>query len=253
VEHNRVVVVMFTILSIVTAGCGSVSSGPAVKREMAVAFTDEQKSAIQAVDTRAYLIRRGDVLMVRDMFNDVLNQDAVLVLPDGSASFFGLNPVRIAGMTIAEVDDLLTLEYGKEFRDPRISVAMRELGSTEVYVMGEVAQPGRYPIPKGGFSVLAAVANAGGFANGADKGAVVLVRVTEQGYLCREIDLSNFAAGRTFDPAIMDLQPYDVLYVSRTAIGDFAAFTDGLITSLLSFTQLAVDVKYITEGDVFRR
>ncbi len=44
-----------------------------------------------------------------------------------------------------------------------------------------------------------------------------------------------------------------MIYVSRTAIGNFAAFTSGLVSSLLQYTQFAVDVKYITEGDVIRR
>lgn len=101
--------------------------------------------------------------------------------------------------------------------------------------------------------MLAAIAMAGGFEKGADKGSVILVRVTSGGYLCREIDLSNFASGVAFDPIVADLQPYDVIWVERTAIGDFAAFTSTLITSLLSYTQLAVDVKYVTEGNVIRR
>jgi len=235
------------------AGCGGVSTGPAVKREMAVMFTPEQAAAIRAVDGQDYSIRRGDTLGVRDLINEVLNQDEVLVLPDGSASFFGLAPIRVAGMTVGELDSLLTQEYGKEFRDPRVSVAVRELGSSEIYVLGEVRMPGKYEIPKGGFSILAAVASAGGFAKDADDGSLVLVRMTPQGYLCREIDLSNFAAGRSFDPAVADLQPFDVVYVSRSAIGDFAAFTSTVVTSLLSYTGLAVDVKYVTEGDIFRR
>jgi hypothetical protein len=71
--------------------------------------------------------------------------------------------------------------------------------------------------------------------------------------MCRELDLSGFASGKTFDPAVIDIRPYDVIFVARTAIGDFASFTTNLISSLLQYTQLAVDIKYITAGDAFRR
>jgi protein involved in polysaccharide export with SLBB domain len=235
------------------AGCGSVATGPAVKREATVAFTPEQREAMRAIDERDYLLRRGDVLAVRDLFNEVLNQDNVLVLPDGSATFFGLEQVRVVGLNLGQLNEMLNLEYAKEFRDPKVTVAVRVLGASDVYVLGEVRNPGAYPIPEHGFTAMAAVAKAGGFVTGADKGSVVLVRVTEQGYMCRELDLSGFAGGKTFDPAVVDIRPYDVIYISRTAIGNFAAFTSGLITSMLQYTQLAVDVKYITEGNVYRR
>lgn len=237
----------------VLTGCGSVATGPAVKREATVAFTAEQRETMDAIDKRDYLIRRGDVLAVRDLFNEVLNQDNVLVLPDGSATFFGLDQVRVVSMSLGQLNEYLNREYAKEFRDPKVTVAVRELGARDIYVLGEVRTPGSYPIPEYGFTALAAVAMAGGFAPGADKGSVVLVRVTDQGYMCRELDLSGFASGRTFDPSVVDIRPYDVIYVSRTAIGNFAAFTTSLVTSLLQYTQLAVDVKYILEGDVFRR
>ncbi len=99
-------------------------------------------------------------------------------------------------MTLGQLNELLNQEYGKEFRDPKVTVAVRALGASDVYVLGEVRNPGAYPIPEYGFTAMAAVAKAGGFAPGADKGSVVLVRVTAQGYMCRELDLSNFAAGR---------------------------------------------------------
>lgn len=238
---------------VLVAGCAGVGGGPAVKREASVAFTAEQREAMRQIDERDYLIRRGDELQVRDLFNEVLNQDSVLVLPDGSATFFGLGPLKVVGVTMAELNMLLNQEYAKEFRDPKVTVAVRQLGASDVYVLGEVRVPGAYQIPEYGFTAMAAVAKAGGFAPGADKGSVVLVRVTQQGYMCRELDLSGFASGRSFDPAVIDIRPYDVIYVSRTAIGDFAAFTSNVISSLLQYTQLAVDLRYITSENAFRR
>ncbi len=237
----------------ILSGCSGAAMGPAVKREMTLGFSPEQQARMQALDKREYLIRRGDTLGVQDMFNEQLNQDSVLVLPDGRASFFGLDQIMVAGLTLSELDDVLTRAYAKEFREPRIAVSVRELGANDVYVLGEVERPGAYEIPGAGFSVVAALALAGGFTKYADKGSVVLVRVTPQGYLFRELNLAGFAAGKGFDPALIDLQSYDVIYVSRSAIGDFAAFTDGLIRNLLQYTQLAVDMRYILDGNLIRR
>ena len=50
----------------------------------------------------------GDVLQVRDLFNEVIRQDAVRILPDGNATFLGVGQVRTAGMTLGALDSLLT-------------------------------------------------------------------------------------------------------------------------------------------------
>jgi protein involved in polysaccharide export with SLBB domain len=242
------------LVPVMLAGCASSrGTGPTVKREIAYTFTAEQQAALRAADERSYVIQAGDVLSVRDLLNELLEQDQILVLPDGSASFYGLDQVRVAGMTLRQLDELLTTEYAKEFRDPRVTVAVRQLGGTDVYVLGEVPDPGAYKWSPSGFNIMSAIAQAGGFASGADQGSVVLVRASAQGYLCREIDLRAFAEGRSFDPAILDVKPRDIIYVSRTAIGDFAAFTKGLVENVMTYTGLAVDLKYITASDPFRR
>jgi protein involved in polysaccharide export with SLBB domain len=252
---RRVILVLAAVVVLGgLGGCGgAAATGPAVRREMTVAFTAEQQEQLRQVDQRSYVIHAGDVLSVKDLLNETLEQESILVLPDGSATFFGLDQVRVAGMTLRELDNLLTAEYAKEFRDPKVTVAVRQIGSSEIYILGEVVDPGAYKWTPTGFSLLSVIAQAGGFTNVADQGSVVLVRASSQGYLCREIDLRTVADGRSFDPVILDVRPRDVIYVSRTKIGDFAVFTKGLVESLLTYTGVAVDIKYLMSGDTFRR
>ncbi|MFO7653992.1 MAG: polysaccharide biosynthesis/export family protein [Candidatus Krumholzibacteriia bacterium] len=237
---------------ILLGGCGT-SPGPAVRDEYLVDFTPEQKAQLQQIEEQDYVIRRGDVLAVRDMFHEQIDQEAVLVLPDGSAGLFGIGQVRVAGLTLNRLGEMLTGLYAREYRDPRVTVAVRELGSNEVFVMGEVASPGSYPIPYGGFSVLGVIALAGGFGSHANSDEVVLVRITPQGYMCRKLDVQHIDRAGTVAAAITDLQPFDVVYVPRTAIGDFAAFTESVFGSLLTYGQLAANLKYVTGGETFWR
>jgi len=237
----------------VVAGCGS-TGGPALSRELVLQFTPEQKATLAAADATAYTIRRGDVLSVRDMFVTEINQEGVLVLPDGTATFQGLDQIPVEGLTLAQLDELLTSQYAREYRDPQVTVAIAELAADYIYVLGEVARPGRYELERGGFGVVNAIAQAGGFDKYAQMGAVVLIRVTPDGYLCRELDLKAMTNPSTFDPVMLDVRPLDVIYVTRTAIGDFAMFTDAVMGSLLKYSSFATDIRYIqVSSDWFRR
>jgi hypothetical protein len=153
---------MVLVAAFLVSGCGG-APGPKVRNEFIVAFTPEQIAQLQKLEVQEYVVHKGDVLAVRDMYHEELNQDYVLVLPDGSVGLFGIGQVEAAGMTLTELGQHFTDLYATEFREPRVTVAVRELGAAEVYVLGEVQRPGAYPVPHSGFSVMGAIASAGGF------------------------------------------------------------------------------------------
>lgn len=241
------------LLAAMLGGCGGTTGGVGVRREFRVDFSPEQKTQLSSPESTQYRIRQGDVLAVRDMFNEDLRQDSVQILPDGSATFLGVDRFKVAGMTISEVDSILTMSYGQRFRDPTIDVYLTEMAARKVYVLGEVTRPGSYDHEGPGYNVVSAVASAGGYTNMAQQGSVALIRVTKDGYMCRELNLASIRNGDSFDPAILDLQPYDIIFVSRTAIGDFAVFTNTLMGALLKYTDFAVDIKYITSDYIYGR
>jgi polysaccharide export outer membrane protein len=175
------------------------------------------------------------------------------VLPDGTATFLALERYRVAGMTVTELDSLLTRGYAKRFREPLIDVYVREFGARQVYVLGEVRNPGAFAYDGPGFNVVSAIAAAGGYERYAQEGSVAVIRIDDDGYRCREIDLASITHGEGFDPAVLDLRPYDIIYVSRSAIGDFAVFSSNLMDGLLKYTDFATDIRYLTDEDIYRR
>lgn len=233
-------------------GCGS-AKGPAISHEAVVPFTEEAKQRFLEAQGSFYRVQRGDILAVfftdRDL-NELLKQPEVIVLPDGSANFRGLDRLEVAGRTIAYVDSVLTAYYGQKFREVDLSVIVAKSVGLQVYVLGEVAHPDLYSVPPNGFTVMGAIARAGGFQDGADRGSVTLIRLTPEGYLCREMDLSAIRKGLVFDPALADLRSYDIIYVSRTVLGDFAAFSRDVVQGLSHYTGLVLDVRAIERGTV---
>lgn len=253
-KRIRIVALLFVALPLAAiAGCGT-ARGPAISHEAMFPFTEEAKQKFLAAQGSLYRIQCGDLLAVYftdKALNEEMKQPEVLVLPDGSANFRGVDRLEVAGRSVAYVDSVLTAYYGRTRRDVDLSVIVTKSAGLEVYVLGEVREPNLYGVPPNGFTVLGAIARAGGFRDGADKGSVTLIRLTPEGYLCREMDLSSIRKGLVFDPVMADLRPYDIIYVSRTTLGDFAAFSKDVVLALSYYTGLVLDVRAIESGNVF--
>ena len=103
----------------------------------------------------------------------------VPVRPDGYISLPLLGDIQAEGKTPGELAAELSAAFSTVVHKPRVNVLVREVNSTRVFVTGEVARPGSYPI-RGRMSLLQAIALAGGFSAFADKEAIVLIRAGQQ-------------------------------------------------------------------------
>jgi polysaccharide export outer membrane protein len=124
------------------------------------------------------------VIGVADILNVVFWRDKdmsaeVVVRPDGKISLPMLNDVPAAGMTPEQLAVSIQDAAKKFIRDPGATVIVKEIRSRKVYVVGEVTKPGTFPL-ESDMTVLQAIAQAGGFVDGANKGDIVIVR-TENG------------------------------------------------------------------------
>jgi protein involved in polysaccharide export with SLBB domain len=232
---------------LVFAGCGGGSHTTPVRTSF-VSFSPEQMQEISSSSSRPYRIQSDDILKVGFLNNQDLDQEHVLVLPDGAISLVGVDRLVVAGLTVVEADSALTAEYAKEYRDPQVSVIVRETSGLQVYVLGEVMSPGSHKIPKGGVALVGAVSMAGGFTDDAAKDGAVLVRVTESGYMVKEVDLSSFQNPGAIELATVHLMPNDIIYVPRSRIGDFGYFSKTILSGLVNMTRIATDVHILSGG-----
>jgi len=238
--------VILLAATVALTGCGS-AGGPAPVRTELVPFTPEQQQQISEVRDAEYRFRCGDQVALDFKFEDSLDRSRLLVLPDGRITLpGGVDPVMARGLTVPELDKALTAAYAIDYRSPELSVMIETLAELHVYVMGYVQHPGAIKVPAGGLSLLQAVAAAGGYHKDADASQTVVMRVTPEGFMLRQIDLSHLEKRGIIDLVAMDLQPYDVIYVPRSAIGDLSYFTSEFVGSLLSYGDLFFDVYTIT-------
>jgi protein involved in polysaccharide export with SLBB domain len=227
------------------SGCGG-GGHPPIRTET-VPFTPEQRSEIESARSAEYTLRSGDRLALDFKYEDALDSTDLLVLPDGRLTLpGGVDPVVARGLSISELDSVLTESFGRDYVNPELSVMIERLADLVVYVMGFVERPGAVEMPDGGMNVLQAIAEAGGYDEDAAESEVVLLRVTPDGFMLRQLDLSHLEKRGFTHIAMLDLQPYDVLYVPRTPIGDFSYFADTFVGGLLNFGELFWDIYAIS-------
>jgi protein involved in polysaccharide export with SLBB domain len=231
-------------------GCSS-QPGPAV-RSSYVEFTPEQKLQFEAQGPHEYRLQEGDVLRIAFPYERDLTQEGVVVLNDGSVNLVGVDRIVVAGRTVTEADSLITMAYAREYVEPNLSVIVQETRGRQIYVLGEVKSPGLYRLPMGGIDVLGAVAMAGGLNSDAESESAVVVRVSQEGFLAQEIDLSHVGDGAYASLALVRLEPLDVVYVPRSSIGDFAYFSRSILAGLGQITRIASDIYYLSNGGIGR-
>ena len=234
------------------AGCGS-SNTPPIRTEI-VPYTMEQQLIREEAKFARYRIRSGDEIKLAFKYESELDQEYVLVLPDGLISAAGLPAaVKAAGLTLEELDEILTREYAKDIRNPEISVIIQKISDSQVYVLGEVSKPGLYTMPVNGMGVIQAIAMAGGHTELAQTSLAVVLRATNEGFMVRSLDLSHIEKTGFVGMEFLDLQPYDVIYVPRSTLGDFTYYSKAIFGSFLNVTRLFWDIYAIANIDKIDR
>ncbi|XXF80863.1 polysaccharide biosynthesis/export family protein [Myxococcaceae bacterium GXIMD 01537] len=130
-------------------------------------------------DDRPFRIGREDVLDIA-VWRDADLSRTVPVRPDGFISMPMAGDIQAAGKTPTELAEELKEKLSPYVQEPRITVIVREVNSSRVYVTGEVAHPGAYPL-RGRVSLVQAIALAGGFTEFADSDGIIVIRSDDKG------------------------------------------------------------------------
>jgi polysaccharide export outer membrane protein len=122
----------------------------------------------------AYVIGVADVLDVVFWRDKDLSAE-VVVRPDGKITLPLLNEVEAGGLTPEQLRQSI-LERARRFiEEPTASVIVKQINSRQVFILGEVAKPGTYPLA-GRATVLQLIATAGGLTEFAARDEIVVLR-----------------------------------------------------------------------------
>ena len=140
-------------------------------------------ASLQATELEAqqlYRLGLGDVVSIIVWQNADLSVDAK-VRPDGKISLPLLGDIGASGLTAEELATSIKQELSHYYKDPpEVSVAVKELNSFVIYILGEVANQGKF-ILNSQTTFLQGLALAGGFTEFASKNNIIIRRRLENG------------------------------------------------------------------------
>ncbi|WP_323754001.1 polysaccharide export protein [Marinobacter sp.] len=187
------------------------------KPETTPMFNHQLDMEIQDYD---YTVNRGDILNITVWDHPELtipagsdrspSEAGNWVHSDGTIFYPYVGEIKVAGLKVTEIRDILRKELAKYIASPQVDVTVASFRSKRVYMTGELKQPGTQPITNVPLTLLEAVSNAGGLTEVADWTNVTLTRNGEtHRYSLRDL----YRQGDTRENIL--LRPNDIVHVSR--------------------------------------
>ncbi|MEM7172632.1 MAG: polysaccharide biosynthesis/export family protein [Pseudomonadota bacterium] len=127
-----------------------------------------------AAQDAPYLLNPGDLLQISVWKEEGMERD-VLVLPDGTISFPLAGHIKAAGQTPLQVQQALANKISEFIPDPPITVTVQSTAGNKIYVVGQVNNPGEFPIGHR-IDVMQALTLAGGLTAFGDEDDIRILR-----------------------------------------------------------------------------
>jgi polysaccharide export outer membrane protein len=175
VENKMRRIEFWTVLALLAASSAAVAGQQAGKAPTPGGVNTGAASASTKAADPNYVIGPQDVLDISVWKEEQLTK-TVPVRPDGKISMPLLNDVQAAGLTPTQLAAQITESLKKFVTDPQVTIIVREINSQRVYMLGEVARAGAYPLLPN-MTVLQALSSAGGFTQFANVKKIYVLRV----------------------------------------------------------------------------
>ena len=187
----------------------------------ACATTEEPTYDMNIEESRAiYTVGVGDVLSVRLREGVKLTEYDATVMSTGTIVISFIE-VEAEGFTIDEIRDKAQTELSKYVRDFSVDIIPKEWREKKIFVLGEVEEPGVYNF-SAGMTSLQALALAGRYKNTAVLKDIRIVRGNLDNPKLIQVNMKKTAKGKDVKDVL--LSQNDVIYVPRSAIGDWNNF-----------------------------
>ena len=155
-----------------------------------------------------YRLGPGDKLRV-EVYREAQLSQSLQVRPDGKITLPLIGDYMAAGKTPIELRDALAASFKEYVTNPVVTVIVVEATAAQVYVIGEVSNPGTL-VMQGPMTVLQALARVGGLGEFADRDDIRILRKTPTGVRTIGYDYKKAIKGELDS---FFLQPGDTIVV----------------------------------------
>ncbi len=174
-------------------------------------------------DEEKYRISSGDILYIKISPAEELSKE-VAVSPDGKIVLSLIGAVKAEGFTIGELRKNLEKLYSVYISNPKVSITIRYFSKKQLFIMGEVRNPGGYQY-KEGIKLFELISLAGGFTPYAGLKNIKIYRGEKNNQQVIFVNLEEIISDISKD---FPLQPGDIIEVPKqprnvTVVGEVNA------------------------------
>jgi polysaccharide export outer membrane protein len=166
------------------------------------------QSALTPEQRLTYIIGVEDELQV-SVWREPELSTVVVVRPDGVITLPLINDVKAVGLKTEELQNVLMDKLKNFVNEPQVTVIVRAIRSRKVYLVGEVAHQGTFPL-NGDMTALELLAAAGGVGPFAKADSIYILREQNGKKVRIPFHYKKAVAGKSEN---VTLQPGDVVVV----------------------------------------
>ena len=165
---------------------------------------------VTQVAPEGYRIGLDDSLSI-SVWHEPELSSVVVVRPDGMITLPLINDVNVVGLKPLELQELLTEKLKAYVSEPQVTIIVTGIKSRKVYLVGQVAKQGAYPL-EGDETVLQLLATCGGVGPFAKTGSIYVLRGEKGKQVRIPFKYKKALQGRSGNGDVV-LQPGDVVVV----------------------------------------
>ena len=132
--------------------------------------------------------------------------------PTGKLTFPLIGEMKVAGLEIETLREMLISHLKKYLVDPQVSIARSEATIKSISVLGQVTKPGVYDYAPG-LTLMRLISAAGGFSEFANKKKIKIVRLVHGEKKVMAVNSLDIINGRKEDPHI---ESGDIIFVPES-------------------------------------
>ncbi|MBN2483759.1 MAG: polysaccharide export protein [Candidatus Omnitrophica bacterium] len=217
---------LFTML--VLAACTAVSFSvfaqtmPAnanMGKNTPVSQVDALSEIVSAQVTSDYTLGKGDVVEI-SVRNQPEFSGQFVVGPDGSIQYNFTGDIKAEGLTKDELKEVIVQQLETYIKLPEVSVMILAYRSKNIYILGAVRSPGRYPMAGDQISLRDALIDAGLPTDAAALRRTLVIHPDETKPTLEKIDIYQLLYRGVLKDNVM-LAPGDLVVVPSTVPSEF--------------------------------
>jgi len=209
-------VLALTLFGQGTAAAQAVAVQPQRPQQAPTQTPQMPPAAKPAVPGPTVAVEEGFIIGPEDVLGVVVWREAdvsgdVTVRPDGMITLPLIGDVKAAGLAPQQLADRVQTALREFITDASVTVVVRQMNSRKVFITGEVAKPGAYPLLST-MTVMQLIAVAGGLNEFAEGKSISVMRTEGGQTKTLPFDYKNVANGKKPGQNIV-LKPGDTVVV----------------------------------------